>query len=174
MSIADLCRRDVVAVDADATLQQAARALRDHHVGSVVVVIRQDGELRLGGLLTDRDLALAVLADQVDPRSTAGTLTRGGLVSIPETADRTEAAAAMREAGVRRLLVVDDDQCLVGIVSLDDLIAACAGEWTDLAAALKRGIEHETRCTAESSTWTGQPLRVRDELAHRWQQVAQP
>lgn len=147
MSLTRLCRHPLVAVDDSATLADAARLMRTQHVGALVVVNRQDGpHPRVLGLVTDRDLAVEVLARElpVEPLH-VGALVGGEPVVVPEHASLGEAAHAMREAGVRRLLVVNAEHALVGLVSADDLLEAMAGELTELAQALRSGLLRETQ-----------------------------
>ena len=105
MSIGAICRHQIVAIAAEATLREAARLMREHHVGALVVTRELEGRAQAAGMLTDRDLALAVLADGRDPDGPVGALASPLLNAVPATADLGEAIARMREAGVRRLLV---------------------------------------------------------------------
>jgi CBS-domain-containing membrane protein len=74
-----------------------------------------------------------------------GALVGGEPVVVPARASLGEAAHAMREAGVRRLLVVNEEHALVGLMSADDLLEAMAGELTELAQALRSGLLRETQ-----------------------------
>jgi CBS domain-containing protein len=67
----------------------------------------------------------------------------GTLVSANELADLSDGIDLMREAGVRRLLVRDDQGHLAGIVSFDDLIDACATQLAGLADVVRKGIQRE-------------------------------
>lgn len=146
MSLAALCRHPLVAIDHAATLADAARLMRAEHVGALVVTERDPaGHQHVLGLVTDRDLAVEVMArDLPAPRVEVGALTRGAVVTVAESASLGQAAQAMRSAGVRRLLVVDAQQSLVGLVSADDLLEAMAAELTELAQALRSGLLRET------------------------------
>lgn len=147
MSLTRLCRHPLVAVDDTATLADAARLMRTQHVGALVVVNRQEGpHPHVLGLVTDRDLAVEVLArDLPAGQLHVGALVGGTPVVVPAQASLGEAAHAMREAGVRRLLVVNEEHALVGLVSADDLLEAMAGELTELAQALRSGLLRETQ-----------------------------
>ena len=96
--------------------------MRDRNVGSVVVV---DGD-RPVGVVTDRDLALAVVADGVDAGETAGDHATRPLVTGDAGMDIEEAAALMVQNRIRRLPVLDGTD-LAGIVTIDDL-AVRAGD----------------------------------------------
>lgn len=143
MDIAQLCHREVVSVDANASLQEAASLMRQQHVGAVVVT-RGDGEGRqVAGIVTDRDLAIEVIALGVDPSSLrAGDLPQGPVVTVPGSASFRGCAESMRQGGVRRVLVVDDGG-VIGLVSADDVLAAISLELEGVSLALRSGIVRE-------------------------------
>ncbi len=112
----------VVTADAASSLGQVAELMRDRNVGSVVVC---DGD-RPVGVITDRDLALAVVADAVDPQQPAGGHASRPLVTGESGMDIEEAVALMVQHRIRRLPVTSGEE-LVGIVTIDDL-AVRAGD----------------------------------------------
>lgn len=112
----------VVTAPAEASLGDVAGLMRDRNVGSVVVLEAD----RAVGLLTDRDLALAVVADGVGPDERAGDHATRPLVTGEAAMDLEEAAAIMVQHRVRRLPVMDGKD-LAGIATLDDL-AVRAGD----------------------------------------------
>ncbi|QRY35248.1 MULTISPECIES: CBS domain-containing protein [unclassified Variovorax] len=144
MTIQSLCRREVVGISANAGLREAADLMCEQHVGSLVVVTN-DTPPKVVGIVTDRDLALDGLGRE-QPRSDqpVGELVRGRPLAVSASADLRQAAEAMETAGVRRLLVVDDDGGVVGIVSADDLLEAMAQDLAKLAQALRRNVSRET------------------------------
>jgi CBS domain-containing protein len=162
MKIAKLCRPQVVIVEATASLAEAAALMQQHHVGALVVVAASPEGAQVRGMLTDRDLAIHALAQGLD----AGTVLVGELAqhpvnSVPADEDSSHAIALMQAAGVRRLLVTDSSQHLVGVVSLDDLLAACAADLAGLAGVLRRGLEREaTAPVAAKAPAPLPPLRV--------------
>ena len=146
MKIGTICRRSVVTVDSGATLTEAARLMREKHVGSLVVTARTTEGPRAVGIVTDRDLAIDVLARGLEGAGlTIGELAGETLASIAEDADLSSTIAAMQSAGVRRLIVVNAEHQVTGIVSLDDLMEACAGIIGGLADIIRTGIEREVR-----------------------------
>ncbi|MCA6216128.1 CBS domain-containing protein [Ideonella sp. B7] len=147
MSLTHLCRHPLVSVDDTASLAEAARLMRAEHVGALVVVHREEGtHPHVLGLVSDRDLAVEVLARELPaPHVQVGLLVQGDPVTVPGSASLGEAAKTMREAGVRRLLVINDEQALVGLVSADDLLEAMAAELTELAQALRSGLLRESQ-----------------------------
>lgn len=144
MSIASLCRHPVVTLERNASLQQAAGLMRDHHVGAVVVTGEVDGRPAVAGVVTDRDLAIEVLARGVAAADVhVGTIARGQLVTVADTADLGEALQTMQRHGVRRLLVTGSGGHLAGIVALDDLLEAIAALCGTLGGVVRSGIERE-------------------------------
>jgi CBS domain-containing protein len=147
MNIGTICSRQLVTIDAKQSLQQAALLMREHHVGALVVIDNggDGGQPRVAGVITDRDLAIEVLARGGDAAQTAaGRLVHARVVSVPETAGLAEAVNAMQTHGLRRVLVHDAQGMLVGLVSFDDLLPACVAPLAGLAESMRKGLERET------------------------------
>lgn len=145
MNIANLCQRELVTIDSGASLSRAARLMREQHVGALVVTADSGERQHAVGIVTDRDLVVEVLAkDDVPMDMTVGRLSSQKLAGVPGSASVAEAVAAMERAGVRRLLVADEQGHVIGIVSADDLLAAVAAELGGLARALRSGIARES------------------------------
>ncbi|MBL0944688.1 MAG: CBS domain-containing protein [Hydrogenophaga sp.] len=144
MNIAHLCRRAAVTVDANTPLEEAALLMFDEHVGALVVVTA-DEPPKVVGVVTDRDIVVDAVArgPALGDGLLIGHLAKSPPIAVQGTADVHEAAAAMEQAGVRRLLVVDDDGGVIGVVSADDLLVAVADDLRLLAAALRKGLAHE-------------------------------
>jgi CBS domain-containing protein len=118
MKLKDVMSRNVEVVHPEATLAEAAGRMRALNVGLLPVC---DGDTLLG-VLTDRDLALrAVGAGQNPTRTTVQQMMTQDLVYCFEDQDVRAAARLMQDKQIRRLLVLDRDKHLVGIVSLGDL-----------------------------------------------------
>lgn len=125
MEIRDLMTTDPVVCAADCKLDEAAAAMRDRHIGDVLV---RDGDGRLCGIVTDRDLVVRGLAGGGDPTSmTLGDVCDGQLHSIQIDASVGDVIRMMEDLAIRRAPVMQDDQ-LVGVVSLGDLAARLDGE----------------------------------------------
>ncbi len=107
----------VVTADSDLEVRQVARLMRDHNVGSVVVCDPDGGPT---AMVTDRDLAVRVVAAQESESAPVGEYSSTPLVTGEPEMDLAEAAALMVQHKIRRLPVVEDDE-LVGIVTLDDI-----------------------------------------------------
>lgn len=152
MNLSSLCRREVVGISAEAGLREAAALMCEQHVGSLVVVTNETPP-KVVGIVTDRDLALDGLGhDQPRADQPVGEFVRGRPLAVPSSAGLREAAESMESAGVRRLLVVDDDGGVVGIVSADDLLQAMAEDLAKLAQAFRHGIARES---SERGVFTG-------------------
>lgn len=144
MAIGELCTREVVVVARNETVADAARLMREHHIGSVVVVDRSNGVMRPVGMITDRDIAVGVVAPGLDPGDTAvEAAMRGSVVCVREDEGVGRAIALMRSEGVRRLPVVDARGALVGVIANDDLMDLFAEEMSGLAGMLTRGTSRE-------------------------------
>ena len=112
----------VVTAKTDDTLRSVGELMRDRNVGSVVVC---EGD-RPVGVITDRDLALAVVADQVHPDESVRSCASEPIVTGETEMDLEEAVAIMIQHRIRRLPVTEAE-LLVGIVTIDDL-AVRAGD----------------------------------------------
>jgi CBS domain-containing protein len=115
--VRELMAEPVVTVAANATLNEAARLMRDADIGDVIVVDR----MKPIGVLTDRDIVVRGVADNRMPGSvTAGEICTTDLVTVAPDAEIAQAVALMRRAAVRRLPVTDRGE-LVGVLSLGEL-----------------------------------------------------
>jgi CBS domain-containing protein len=125
MLLREIMTRDVEVIRPDATLQEAAERMRSLDVGPLPVC---DGD-RLVGMITDRDLTVRGTAAGKDPATT-----QVKEVMTPEVRycfedqDIGEAARVMQELQIRRLIVLNREKRLVGIVSLGDLAVETGDE----------------------------------------------
>ncbi|MDG4794758.1 CBS domain-containing protein [Micromonospora sp. WMMD1082] len=116
--VADVMTKQVIYLPAETTLDEAARVMKEADIGDVVVT---DGA-NLAGILTDRDIVVRAVADNADTTATTiGSIITREVVMIEQFSTAGEAASLMRERGIRRILVCDNQRKLVGIVSLGDL-----------------------------------------------------
>lgn len=116
MTIREVMTASVVVASPEATVREVAELMRERNVGSVVLV---DGGQPVG-MLTDRDLAVGVVAEGRDPGDRAADHASRPVVTVGPGAALEEAADLMVGHGIRRLPVLDGDR-LTGIVTLDDL-----------------------------------------------------
>lgn len=144
MAVGEICSRTVTVVNRDESVLTAARLMRDHHVGNVVVVDPVAGGNRPVGILTDRDIVLELIAKEVDLNGvTVGDAMSEELFTLREHQDLLQAVDEMRNQGVRRAPVVNDQGLLVGILSVDDLLGVVAEQIKDIACLVSKGQRRE-------------------------------
>jgi CBS domain-containing protein len=118
MQLNEVMTRDVEVIHPNATLEEAAERMDALNVGPLPVC---DGD-RLVGMLTDRDITVRATAAGRDPKTTrVREVMTQDVVYAFEDQDVREATRLMEEKQIRRLVVLDRDKRLVGIVSLGDL-----------------------------------------------------
>lgn len=145
MPIGEICNREVVIAKRDDTILEAARLMRQHHVGDVLVVDDSGGKRIPAGIVTDRDLVVEIIATELDPSAiTVGDIMVPELAVVKEDTGVFESIQYMRAIGVRRMPVVDDSGGLVGILTLDDLLEILADELSFLAKLVRHEQDKET------------------------------
>ncbi|MBI3570089.1 MAG: CBS domain-containing protein [Gammaproteobacteria bacterium] len=148
MLVGKICNREVVFVKQETSIAEAARLMREHHVGGLVVVKEKSGKRIPVGIVTDRDIVIEVIAEGVEMGDiTVGDIMSDQLVTARETDDLLETIKMMRAKGIRRLPVIDDDNELAGILTVDDLIDLFSEQIADLARliAFEQKREQERR-----------------------------
>jgi CBS domain-containing protein len=119
MQVRDIMTAGVECTTPSATLREAARMMRDLNIGPLPVCGDND---RLVGIITDRDIAIRAVAEGDDPDVTpVSAVMTPKIIYCYEDQDVDEAAHMMEGNQVRRLVVLNRDKRLVGIVSLGDL-----------------------------------------------------
>jgi CBS domain-containing protein len=139
MTIEPLMTRHVHYCRPDHTLDYAASRMWDHDCGCLPVCV-DDGEPRVIGMLTDRDICMAALfqGKPLHELKVADAMSRD--IRVAKIDDRPEdVELLMRETKIRRVPVTDESGGLVGIVSLADFARAAHG----------RGVSHDTEAMAE-------------------------
>lgn len=123
-----------------------ARRMHDEHVGCLVIVEQNDGGEFPVGILTDRDIAIEVVAFGLDPAAiTAGDVMSPRPAVVEEDEDLLGALAHMRERGVRRLPVVRPDGALAGMLALDNLLEALGEEIDGVVGVMRAQRTKELR-----------------------------
>jgi CBS domain-containing protein len=127
MIVLEVCNREVITLEHDENLIEAAKLMRQHHIGDVVVVKIKDNRRIPVGIVTDRDIVIEVVATELDPNViTVGDIMPQNLLVVKEDTDIHQAIQLMANKGVRRLPVINNKTELVGILSLDDLLGLTA------------------------------------------------
>jgi len=146
MPVGELCIRQAVVTSRNTSVLDAAKLMRQHHVGDIVVTDGVAGSRVPVGIVTDRDIVLEVLAQELDATSlSAGDIMSGDLITVRENEGVFQTIQLMRAKGARRAPVVNSEGLLVGIVSVDDLVELLAEELSQLAKLIAR----EQRLEAE-------------------------
>src|SRR5690242_9860102 len=136
MQLKDIMTPKPECIGPDATLQDAARRMRDLDVGPLPVCGEND---RLVGMITDRDIVVRAVAEGQDARTArVRDAMSEGITYCFEDDDVNEAARLMREKQIRRLVVLNRDKRLAGIVSLGDLAVETGGDRQVAGKTLER------------------------------------
>jgi CBS domain-containing protein len=136
MTVGRICQRDVDLAGADESVWQAAERMHQRTVGTLVVL---DEAKKPIGMVTDRDLAIQVIAERRDPYTTSvGEVMTKTLKTVSENDSIEAALSLMRSGAFRRLPVVDANGTLVGIVTFDDILMLLAEEFGQIGQLLER------------------------------------
>ena len=120
MSVGRICNRVVATASPNESIREAARRMAKHAVGSLVVL---GPDRQPNGIITDRDIAISCVAENVDAdNAKVGELMTTPVQSVNESTPIEEAVSRMASGGIRRLAVTDDTNELVGIIALDDVL----------------------------------------------------
>ena len=133
MPVKDLIQRKVVTIEPEDPVMLAAQRMKDKMVGSLVVL---DGD-KPAGIITDRDIAIRVVGAGKDPTTPVREVMTRDPITIKDDASFFDLTKAFREAAVRRLIVVDKDGKLVGLISIDDILELLTTEFANLIAAIR-------------------------------------
>jgi len=146
MLLRDVCMPDVVYCGPATTITEAARLMRHKHVGDIVVVEDPAGDRIPLGVVTDRDIVVEVLANELDAATTTvNDIVRTPVVIADDGEDTAQAIERMRMHGVRHIPVVGTGGALVGIVTLDDLLKVFAADVGALLEIVTKAQTYEHR-----------------------------
>jgi CBS domain-containing protein len=144
MAISKICQRNVVWATRETSIVDAAKLMRQHHVGTIVVVDQDESPRMPVGIVTDRDIVVEVVAPGLDPKQLkVGDLLVEAVVTIEERKSAADTVRLMSQKGVRRIPVVTDEGALAGIVSVDDLLRHFSTALGTLAELTARNLERE-------------------------------
>ena len=146
MHAGGFCNREVVVIEEESSITEAAVLMRENHVGDVVIVRTQYGKKVPVGILTDRDIALEIVAPGADPEAVrVGDAMSFELTTVNEDDDLLHVIEVMGDKGIRRVPVVDIDEALVGIMTIDDIIDLLSEVLIDLTHLVDRQKRREAR-----------------------------
>ncbi len=138
MKAGEICNRSVVIVREEESALVAARLMREHDVGDVVIVsVTEVGNIPIG-IVTDRDITIELIAEEVDLDAVnVGEFFIGPtLVTVGPEDDMFEVIEEMKKSGVRRIPVVEANGTLAGIITADDVLCRIAEEFNLMAQLL--------------------------------------
>lgn len=146
MSAGEYCNREVVVVSKSEPVSEAVNLMRKHHVGDVVVVETTATGAKPVGILTDRDIVLEILAEGVDLGAVSiGDVMSYELVTVTEDTKLIDTIKLMRDKGVRRIPVVNQQGELEGLLSVDDILELLAEQLTDIVDLINKELNREGR-----------------------------
>jgi len=137
MSLQEFCQRPVVAISPRSSVADACRQMAQNNIGCMVV--QEDGKLT--GILTDRDIALKVAGETKDSRETkVGEVMTPNPMCISVDKNLHELTRFMHSNHVRRVPIVDSGNKVLGIVTLDDLVAMLSSEMFEIGKTVSETV----------------------------------
>jgi CBS domain-containing protein len=145
MNVGRICTRQVSTISKDESVLEAARRMRDEHVGDLVVLDEQRGRRVPVGILTDRDIVVGLLARDADQlwRLDVGDVITHELSAVREGDDVQDVLDQMRRNGTRRMPVVDDGGELWGIFTVDDMLGLLSEDLMSVVLLISKGRRRE-------------------------------
>lgn len=145
MNITEIASMNPISIAPDASAREAAITMRDTHVGCVIVATGSDDDrLTPVGVVTDRDLAIMLIAMNADPDEVTVQDIMSSDPLILSQGDAVEDAIEMMNShAVRRAPIVDAKGFLIGVVSIEDLVSVISDHLQKLADLLFEGMEYE-------------------------------
>ena len=146
MLVGEICNREVAICHPDDSIQEAAKVMRDQHVGDVLVVEEKDNMNIPVGILTDRDIVIETLAEEINTEKvTVKDIMSRELVCAYEEDFIIETVKKMQGKGVRRVPIINKEGGLEGILSVDDAIEIIAEVLADLVRLFRHEFSHESK-----------------------------
>ena len=141
MSIEQYITPNVVMASEDTSLEQIARLMKQENVGAIVIVKNKETDPTPTGILTDRDIVTKLLAEDATIKQVSvKNIVTHDLLVIRQDQGVREVIRALTEKGVRRAPVVDANNKVIGIITLDDLLLLIIEELHYLAGLIKKQI----------------------------------
>jgi CBS domain-containing protein len=137
MSAIELCKKMLVTLNQDATLEEAAQSMRRNRVGAIVVMAAGFGRIPVG-MITDRDLAIKGLGESRPNSTPIKEIMSKNLLTINQDADLQNVMEKMSQKGVRRIVLVDETGAACGLVSFDDAFQRLIQQMNGLLAVVHK------------------------------------
>lgn len=131
MKVSDIVTRALAVISSDATVLEASKLMVQNNVGLLVVCDAKD-KTKLLGVISERDIIRSIASGEILPSHVYAISTKN-VVTVKANSDVAEAAKAMNKHGIRHVVVVDDHNIPMGVVSMRDLV----GERATLNAILQ-------------------------------------
>ena len=131
MKVSDIVTRPLVSIGSDATVLEASKLMVKNNVG-ILIVLDQGNRTKLLGVISERDIIRSIASDGKLP-DPVDTISTKEAITVKANSDVAEAAKAMNKHGIRHVVVIDDHNVPVGVVSMRDLV----GERATLNAILQ-------------------------------------
>jgi CBS domain-containing protein len=139
MSLENFCRKPVVKILPERNVAEACRVMEENNIGCLIV----EDNGKLCGIVTDRDIALKVAGALRDPqRTTVREIMTTDPIRISVDKDLRHLTSLMHAFHVRRVPIVNGHDTIVGIITLDDIIALIANEMSEIGKAISEGFTH--------------------------------
>lgn len=136
MNLAYLCRGDAITISEEASIQEAALLMLRRSVG-LLVVTKDQNPLEPIGVVTDRDIVtLAVAPGCSTATERVKTIMSSDLATLPECAETEDALKLMKERGVRRVVILDGNGRIGGVVAVDDIMRRLSRQFSRITELL--------------------------------------
>ncbi len=140
MPIKNLCFRNAVTINKDASLIDAARRMKVQRVGALLVTAKGKKPI---GILTDRDIVVNALAEGLPVSTAVWEVMKQDVLCVPDTAGVADVIEKMEKKEVRRAAVVNRNGGVCGMVSSDDLIQLLGNELNSLGKLIDHQLANE-------------------------------
>ncbi|WP_115707234.1 CBS domain-containing protein [Legionella sainthelensi] len=146
MIVGEYCDRDVVVINCNESVKNAAELMRQYHVGDLVLLEEQKNKTAPISIVTDRDLVIEVMAAGIAPESLLiKDIITEPFSSVFENDNLLDALELMHSKKIRRLPVINNDKTLVGIITLDDFIEILAENMAKVGDVIKLQQQKEAK-----------------------------
>ena len=146
MRVDNLCNRNVIVVEQEANVLSAAKLMREHHVGSLIIIDSNTHGKKPIGIISDRDIVIKVLAKEISlDKIKLHDIMDRDLICVRDSDDTMDTVRIMCMEGIRRVPVINSAGDLIGILSMDDVFEMLADELSNLAILICRQHKHESQ-----------------------------
>jgi CBS domain-containing protein len=151
MTVENVFTPSLVKASRAATIQEAARLMRKHHVGALIVTDEGLDRDKPVGIVTDRDIVIKAVADGLAHGTRLEEVMTQALATVLRSDTLEHALELMRTRGVRRLAVAEASGELAGFLSIDDVVDRLAGEVAGVHGVLGNELSREIAQTRASN-----------------------